>query len=79
MFSLVDEIGNNSYIICGDYNLVLDPSLDYDNYKRINNGKARLKLLNHIQNRQLFDPFREIFPDQQRYTWRRKNPLQQAS
>ena len=31
------EIGNSDYIICGDFNLVLDPYIDCSNYKNINN------------------------------------------
>ena len=26
----------------------------------------------------LSDPFRDLFPDNKRYTWRKNNPLQQA-
>ena len=33
-FDTVDSLDdNNSLIICGDYNLVQDPDLDYHNYK----------------------------------------------
>ena len=31
--------------MCGDFNVVLDPDLDYDNYKHINNQKSRNKVL----------------------------------
>ena len=42
------------------------------------NKNARLKLLQYIEDRQLVDPYRELYPDSKRFTWRRTNPLQQA-
>jgi hypothetical protein len=78
IFSIIDRFGNDSFTICGDLNLVLDPVLDYHNYKTINNRKARDKLLHHMSQRELFDPYREFNPELKRYTWRRSNPLQQA-
>ena len=36
----IDETGNSENIICGDFNCVLNPELDYYNYKTINNPKA---------------------------------------
>lgn len=77
-FEEIDKIENESVIICGDFNLVLDPKLDYYNYKHINNRKARQLVLDEIEIRNLKDPFRLLSPLHRRYTWRRKNPLQQA-
>ena len=42
---LVDNAEFDYVMICGDFNLVLDPVLDSYNYNNINNPKARLKLL----------------------------------
>lgn len=78
IFKVIEDIGNVSYMLCGDYNLVINPTLDYSNYKHVNNKKARLKLIENIENRQLCDPYRENFPTKRRYTWHRTNPLQQA-
>ena len=33
-------------VICGDFNIALDPSKDTENYKRINNPKAHTAVLN---------------------------------
>ena len=44
----IDEIGNNDIIMCGDYNCVINPDLDYYNYKYVNNEKARNKVLKII-------------------------------
>ena len=78
LFNIIDRIGNASYMICGDFNLVIDPDMDYFNYKHVNNKKARETLLEIIETRQLIDPFREFFPDKKLFTWRKQRPLQQA-
>ena len=62
-FNLIHSMKNDSYIICGDFNLVVDPNL-YHNYKHIANPKARQFILNSIEDRQLSDPYRELFPSQ---------------
>ena len=74
----IENIGNEKIIWCGDFNLVLDPDIDYCNYKNINNKKAREKVLEIMEDRYLEDPFRELHPSLKRYTWRRKHPFQQA-
>ena len=76
--NIIDNLDNEKIILCGDFNLVLDPVLDYDNYKNINNKKARQKLLDIIEEKHLLDPFRELHPDCRRYTWRKRTPRQQA-
>lgn len=78
LFKSIEEMGNTSYIICGDFNLTLDPNLDSFNYKHVNNPKARKFVMNLINENNLFDPFRDLHPTLKRYTWRRKNPLKQA-
>ena len=37
----IEEFDNDRAIICGDWNLIIDPVLDCENYKHINNPKAR--------------------------------------
>lgn len=79
IFKIIEQVGNESYIICGDFNLVLDVDLDYCNYKSIRNNKnARNFLMNTIKEKRLFDPFRAINGDIRNYSWRRTNPIQQA-
>ena len=69
---------NESCIICRDFNLVLDPDLDYDNYKHLNNIKSRNKVLELIQDQHLIDTFRELNPDTRRYSWRKNKPFYQS-
>ena len=77
-FKSITNIGNDLYIICGDFNLTLNPNLDCFNYKHINNPKARNFITNMIKENNLFDTFRELHPSLRRYTWRRKTPLKQS-
>ena len=65
-------------IICGDYNLILDPVIDCNNYKHVNNPNARSTVLNMIKDLSLADIYRQLYPTRQRYTWRKRNPLKQA-
>ena len=69
----------HSFIICGDFNLVLDPSIDYENYKYNNhNEKSRKFLITQINDNQLVDPFRHLHGAIRKYTWKRLSPLQKG-
>ena len=73
----IDDIDNYETIICGDFNCVLNPELDYYNYKVINNPKAREKVIELMNTKYLVDPFREKYPAQKN-TWKKRNPCKQA-
>lgn len=45
----VSEFDNEYVIMCGDWNLVLNPDVDTQNYLHINNPKARQVVLNLIK------------------------------
>ena len=47
------EFDNEYFILCGDFNLTLNPCQDNYNYCRINNRKARSKVLEIIEDLQL--------------------------
>ena len=73
------ESSNQDYnIICGDFNIALDPKLDCFNYVSVNNPKARDKLLQLMNMNNLIDVYRQYYPTRRRYTWRRTNPIKQA-
>ena len=78
IMNLIEDFGNENYIICGDFNLVLNPHIDCYNYSCINNPKARDKVLHIIEEWSLVDPFRELHPDLRRYTWRKRTPFKQS-
>ena len=81
-FSEIQKIMQESIcennIICGDFNLVLDPLKDTNGYRHINNPKARLATLKMIDDLRLLDIYRQQHPNIRRYTWRKKNPQKQA-
>ena len=74
----INDVGFENIIIGADWNLVLDYTLDYYNYKHYNNIKAQEPLLNLVINLDLLDIWRELYPEMRRYTWRRNTPLQQS-
>ena len=74
----IQKLNNANIIFGGDWNLVLDPSIDYCNYKHNNNPKAQEKVIEISADLELVDVWREINPEILRYTWRRPNPPQQA-
>ena len=65
-------------MICGDYNLILDPVMDCHNYSNINNPKARSKIIEMMGDFDLIDSFRYSNPNVRRFSWRRKKPIKQA-
>ena len=69
------EFDNKYFILCGDFNLALNSSLDTLNYRGISNPKAREKLLEVMEDLQLLDYYRILNPDKRVYTWIKKNNL----
>ena len=69
------ELDNPNVIMSGDWNMVLDTFKDYQNYKHVNNPKAREVAESMITDLNLCDIQRDLNPDCQRYTWRRTAPF----
>ena len=76
--SLLENENADYNILCGDFNIALDQDLDTFNYKTINNPRARQALLEIMRDQDLSDIYRDLHPDNKRYTWRRRNPVKQA-
>ena len=78
--NFIDEYGNNEVIICGDHNCILNPELDYYNYKNINNTKARENVLEIMNKRYLLDPFQKKIPTTKKLYMKKKtrSPCKQA-
>ena len=72
----LDDSGETYTIVCGDFNLVLDPNLDSNNYMSVNNPQSRSYKV--LENSKLCDAFRLLNPTAKRFTWRRRNPIKQA-
>lgn len=76
--NILEDFGNPHNIICGDWNLTQDPTIDNYNYLHINNPNARQRVLNLKDNFDLIDYWRVQNPQTKRYTWRRTAPIKQA-
>ena len=75
----VIDANEQDYLIwCGDFNLVLDPQLDSNNYVTVNNPKNRNIVLHLMHEYNLIDIFRHYYPSKKRYTWHKNKPLKQA-
>ena len=48
------SFNNDNIIMCGDWNLVINPDLDTNNYLHINNPRARQEVLNSIEEEGFF-------------------------
>ena len=58
--------------------MVLNQDLDTKNNKNVNHTKCRGKIIKNMEVFDLKDPFRELYPNLRRYTWKKKTPLKQA-
>ena len=61
-------------IICGDWNLIIGPELDCENYKHVNNPKAREVVKDLLDELEFMDAYRLINEDKKGSTWRKRNP-----
>lgn len=73
------EFGNDYKVLCGDWNLVLNPDLDTYNYMHINNPRARQEVLKTIEEDNLIDIWRVFHEEEKGFTWSRKNPVRKQA
>ena len=73
----IEDFGNEKYILYGDFNLVLNQKLDTNKYLHVNHPKSQAKLIDNMDAFNIRDPFRELYPNLKRYTWRKRNPFKQ--
>ena len=50
IFEIIDNSSLDYFLLCGDFNLVLDPTVDCYNYKNINNPQSQNLLLSSMSN-----------------------------
>ena len=73
------EIGNENVIFCGDWNLILNPILDSENYRNINNPRARDAIIKIIEQNGYIYIWRVENENKKKITWRRLNPDKKQS
>ena len=74
----IKAYNNNNIVAVGDWNLVMDPNMDYNNYVNINNPNAREALEKITVELGIADVWREDNPESRRYTWRKRTPFKQS-
>ena len=74
----IQEFGNENVIICGDWNIVLNPDVDTENYLHINNPRARTEFLKFIEEDNFIDVYRNLH-DKKGFTWRKLNPVKKQA
>ena len=62
----------------GDWNVLLNMSMDARNYKSVKRPRARRKNIYVIEKHELADVWREVYPEKRRYTWRKFNTTLQV-
>ena len=73
-------LNNDNIIMCGDWNSVINPDLDTNNYLHINNPRARNKVLDSIIEEDGFlDTYRIFHEEKREYTWSRRNPVRKQA
>ena len=76
--TILKDIDNTHSILCGDWNLILNRSLDCVNYTSLNNPLARNRVLEMCNDLDLVDVWRIQNPELHRYSWRQHNTLKQS-
>ena len=64
-------------IFDGDFNAVLDIKMDKKRGNRTTHGKSIQKINEISDNLDLTDIWRDLHPEERRFTWRQKNPAMQ--
>ena len=70
----IDALNVDQQIIVGDFNLVLDTSIDKQGDLNITHEESKNYLLNYMEQNRLIDVWRQFKPDLFRFTWKRLNP-----
>ena len=74
VFTYLTDVEVDYIVVGGDLNFTIDPKTDTLNYVRENNVNAKRKFLQLAHENSLVDIWRRMHPDEQEYTWTRRNP-----
>jgi exonuclease III len=78
MEECIETFNDTNIIIGGDINIVINPKLDKFKGEKDLPGAVAIELLNVLDRNNLLDVWRTLNPNLRRYTWRRREPLQQS-
>ena len=72
----IESLPNDNRIVGGDFNLVLDLTVDKRGGRNITKQMSQTLIKNWMDESDLLDIWRFQHPETRRYTWHRKNPSQ---
>ena len=79
LFEIIERVGNRQVMAAGDWNVLLDPTLDSRNHgSYISRPRSRRMIKEKMAHLDLIDIYRHVFPTKRAYTWRRFNSIQQS-
>ena len=79
LFNEIETLGNEKVITGGDWNVVLDPSVDARNYLSYNSRpKSRSVIKQKMKDSDLVDIYRLVYPEKRAYSWRKFNTIKQS-
>ena len=77
--TIINTFSNETVIIGGDWNCLLNLNIDARNYtSTVNRPRTRNKIKDLMADNNLIDIFRCMHPDKRAYTWRRFNTVKQG-
>ena len=77
-FKLLENNTIRNWILCGDWNLVLNQCQDTYNYQKINNPQSTKTVTEFIKKYDILDIWRQKNPNVKKFTWFRTNPTKAA-
>ena len=79
IFQIIENMGNRQVVTAGDWNTILNPNLDARNYRSFNpKPRSRQVIAEKMENLELIDIYRKVYPAKRAYSWRRFNTIQQS-
>ena len=78
IFQCIVSFSNTSLLLCGDWNVVQDKSIDTYNIIHTRNPNSHKKIEELIETFELLDPWRTCFPEERKHTWRQSSPIKQS-
>ena len=73
-FKTIEHFDNNSKIIAGDFNLVMDLDMDKKGGIARTHFKSRETLQLYMEEAEILDIWRQQHPNEKKYTWHRNKP-----
>ena len=78
LFQKISDIENENVIVCEDWNSVLNPDVDSEKYRNINNLRDRDIVLNSVEQNSFIDIWRLVNDDNKRLHMAKKKSWKKA-